>query len=182
MIWYAPSKNFLFLMWCSSPNRLAFCLKMSSEYTGRFAAFSHCCRQSAMVIKLLSANGNKTAMLNCQIEGQLFYFSIVISICRAHFWLQQLIQLLLSKKNAIIHRFWAWTPDVILLVLLSKVILLLLLSKVILLVLLSNFAQCALPCARLNPIARIPWAPSTVQNLKVTLIEWLFNMLLIWWL
>ena len=55
-------------------------------------------------------------------------------------------------------------------------------SKVILLVLLSNFAQCPLPCARLNPVARIPWAPSTAQNLKVTLIEWLLNMLLIWWL
>ena len=25
-------------------------------------------------------------------------------------------------------------------------------------------------CARLNPVARIPWAPSTVQILKVTLI------------
>ena len=49
-------------------------------------------------------------------------------------------------------------------------------SKVILLVLLSNFAQCMLPCARLNPVARIPWAPSTAQNLKVTLIEWLLNM------
>ena len=24
-------------------------------------------------------------------------------------------------------------------------------------------AQCWLPCARLNPVARIPWAPSTVQ-------------------
>ena len=47
---------------------------------------------------------------------------------------------------------------------------------------LSNFAQCKLPCANLNPIARILWAPSTTQNLKVTLIEWLLNMLLIWWL
>ena len=55
-------------------------------------------------------------------------------------------------------------------------------SKVILLVLLSNFAQCAMPCASLNPVAQIPCAPSTTQNLKVTVIEWLLNMLLIWWL
>ena len=51
-------------------------------------------------------------------------------------------------------------------------------SKVILLVLLSNFAQCLLPFVRLNPVAQIPWAPSTAQNLKVTIIEWLLNMLL----
>ena len=37
-------------------------------------------------------------------------------------------------------------------------------SKVILLVSLSNFEKCTLPCARLNPIAQIPWAPSTAQN------------------
>ena len=29
---------------------------------------------------------------------------------------------------------------------------------------LSNFAQCTLPCAHLNPIAWIPWAPSTLHN------------------
>ena len=57
-----------------------------------------------------------------------------------------------------------------------------LVSKVILLVLLSNFAQCALPCAHLNPVARIPWAPSTAQNLKVTLrmtFEYAPNMMIV---
>ena len=52
-------------------------------------------------------------------------------------------------------------------------------SKVIPLVLLSNFAQFALPCVRLNPVAQIPWAPSTTQNLKVTLIEWLLKLMLL---
>ena len=47
---------------------------------------------------------------------------------------------------------WAWTLDVILIALVSKVTLL---------VWLSNFAQCALHWVRLNPVARIPWAPST---------------------
>ena len=46
--------------------------------------------------------------------------------------------------------------------------LIVLVSNVTLLVRLSNFAQCWLPCARLNPVARIPWAPSTAQILKVT--------------
>ena len=53
--------------------------------------------------------------------------------------------------------------------------LIVLVSNVTLLVWLSNFAQCWLPCARLNPVARIPWAPSTAQILKVTLIEWLLK-------
>ena len=44
---------------------------------------------------------------------------------------------------------------------------------------LSDFAQCWLPCARLNPVARIPWAPSTAQILKVTLIEWLLKLTLL---
>ena len=54
-----------------------------------------------------------------------------------------------------------------------------LVSNVTLLVWLSNFAQSWLPCARLNPVARIPWAPSTAQILKVTLIEWLLKLTLL---
>ena len=54
-----------------------------------------------------------------------------------------------------------------------------LVSNVTLLVWLSNFAQCWLPCARLNPIVRIPWVPSTAQILKVTLIEWLLKLMLL---
>ena len=61
------------------------------------------------------------------------------------------------------------------------VILIALVSKVTLLVWLSNFAQCWLPCARLNPVARILWAPSTAQILKVTLIEWLLQLTLLEW-
>ena len=64
----------------------------------------------------------------------------------------------------------AWILDVMLIALVSNVTLL---------VWLSNFAQCWLPCARLNPVARIPWAPSTAQILKVTLIEWLLELTLL---
>ena len=64
----------------------------------------------------------------------------------------------------------AWILDVMLIALVSNVTLL---------VWLSNFTQCWLPCARLNPVARIPWAPSTVQILKVTLIEWLLKLTLL---
>ena len=39
--------------------------------------------------------------------------------------------------------------------------------------------SCTLPCACLNPVARIPWAPSTTQILKVTLIEWLLKLALL---
>ena len=60
----------------------------------------------------------------------------------------------------------------------SDVVIIALVSKVHVLVVLSNFAQCALPCAHLNPIARIPWAPNTMQNLKVTLKEWLLKLTL----
>ena len=67
----------------------------------------------------------------------------------------------------------AWILDVMLIALVSNVTQL---------VWLSNFAQCWLPCARLNPIARIPWAPSTAQILKVTLIEWLLKLTVLWWL
>ena len=67
-----------------------------------------------------------------------------------------------SEYNGIEMYVRAWIPDVVLIALVSKIILL---------VLLSNFAQCTLPCASLNPVARIPWAPSTAQK-KVTLIEW----------
>ena len=52
-------------------------------------------------------------------------------------------------------------------------------SKVHLLVVLSNFAQCLLPCGRLNPVTRIPWAPSTVQKLKVPLIDELLKLTLL---
>ena len=68
--------------------------------------------------------------------------------------------------------YWAWTLDVILIALVSKVTLL---------VWLSNFAQCALPCAHLNPIHStdsLAWAPNTVQNLKVTPKEWLLKLTL----
>ena len=54
-----------------------------------------------------------------------------------------------------------------------------LVSNVTLLVWFSNYAQCWLPCARLNPVARIPWAPSTAQMLKITLIEWLLKLTLL---
>ena len=64
----------------------------------------------------------------------------------------------------------AWILDVMLIALVSNVTLL---------VWLSNFTQCWLPCARLNPVAQIPWAPSTVQILKVTLIEWLLKLMLL---
>ena len=64
----------------------------------------------------------------------------------------------------------AWILDVMLLALVSNVTLL---------VWLSNFLQCWLPCARLYPVARIPWAPSTAQILKVTLIEWLLKLTLL---
>ena len=58
----------------------------------------------------------------------------------------------------------AWIPDVILLVLLSKVILL---------VLLSNFAQCALRIALCTLQPRSTDSLGTQhQNLNVTLIEW----------
>ena len=56
-----------------------------------------------------------------------------------------------------------------------------LVSNVTLLEWLLNFAQCWLPCARLNPVARIPWAPSTAQILKVTLIEWHLKLTLLAW-
>ena len=65
---------------------------------------------------------------------------------------------------------WAWILDVMLIALVSNVTLL---------VWLSNFAQCWLPCVRLNPIAWIPWAPSTAQILKVTLIEWVLKLTLL---
>ena len=47
------------------------------------------------------------------------------------------------------------------------------------LVVLLNFAQCSLPCAHLNPVALIPWAPSTAQNLKLPLIDELLKLMLL---
>ena len=53
----------------------------------------------------------------------------------------------------------------------SDKVIIALVSTVHVLVALSNFVQFTLPCAHLNPIALIPRAPNTEQNLKVTLIE-----------
>jgi len=78
------------------------------------------------------------------------------------FWTCHFCLLINLLSTSSVHKTWAWILDVMLIALVSNVTLL---------VWLSNFAQCWLPCARLNPVARIPWAPSTAQILKVTLIE-----------
>ena len=76
----------------------------------------------------------------------------------------------LSYKTGILKDIGIWRAWIL------DVMLIALVSKVTLLVWLSNFAQCWL---RLNPVAQIPWAPRTVQILKVTLIEWLLKLTLL---
>ena len=92
-----------------------------------------------------------------------FDFQEVIHLATYPFWIW--IDFHVKMKY-----LWAWILDVMLIALVSNVTLL---------VWLSNFAQCWLPCARLNPVARIPWAPSTAQILKVTLIEWHLKLTLL---
>ena len=62
----------------------------------------------------------------------------------------------------------AWILDVMLIALVSNVTQL---------VWLSNFAQCWLPCARQNPIARIPWAPIFLSCLvsEIQLFVYIFG-------
>ena len=77
---------------------------------------------------------------------------------------------LVKRVYKICNSVWVWILDVMLIALVSNVTLL---------EWLSNFAQYWLPCARLNPVARIPWAPSSAQIFKVTVIEWLLKLTLL---